>query len=223
MMRAVKLGTMFSMLMFTLGVAFSAVAGDVLVTQVTELENEVSPPMLVIAPPTEEAETNAEPVSEEAEQSLIEGERNFTVYVIRHAEKEDSDLDPGLTRDGYRRADGLAQLLQKAGVDAIYSTYYRRNVGTALPLARVLSVPIQFYHEDNADELIERVLSRGETTVVVGHSNTVPDLIRAFGGQAEDMAEEDYGDLFQLNIDVKDEQHQVRQVNLQAPLLISDK
>lgn len=205
-----------------LGYIFSVMAlGSVALAQDTEVrdadQQEESPAVVVIDSPENEASDEQDSA---VEQDAVEGERSFVVYVIRHAEKEDSDLDPGLTRDGYRRADGLAQLLGKAGVEAIYSTYYRRNVGTVLPLARNLSTPVQFYHEDNADDLVERVLARAETTVIVGHSNTVPDLVRAFGGDAESMTEEDYGDLFQLSIDVHDGEHEVRQVHLQAPLLL---
>lgn len=147
----------------------------------------------------------------------------FVVYVVRHAEKEEDHIDPGLTRDGYRRADGLAQMLHKAGVEAIYSTFYRRNVGTALPLARELAIPVQFYQADEDEALVEKLLRRGQTALVVGHSNTVADIVNRLGGEADALTEETYGDLFQLIITIQGDEVDVYQVHLTAPLLMQER
>lgn len=125
----------------------------------------------------------------------------YTLYIVRHAEKQDGDLDPALTPDGYQRALGLSQILQHTGVKAVYSTHYRRTTGTALPLARELDLPIQFYQADDEQALLEMLKEQGQTALVVGHSNTVPELVRALGGDAEDMDESQFGDLFQVTLD----------------------
>ncbi|RUO31449.1 hypothetical protein CWE12_00135 [Aliidiomarina sedimenti] len=149
--------------------------------------------------------------------------QSFVVYIMRHAEKEDSELDPELTRDGYRRADGLAQMLSQADIEAIYSTYYRRSVSTALPLARALSVPIQFYKADASEQLLQKIEEEAVNALVIGHSNTVPDLLQGMGATGdelpEQMSEEQYGDLFQLFID-SDNETPVRTISLVAPLIL---
>lgn len=147
----------------------------------------------------------------------------FVVYVARHAEREEDHVDPGLTRDGYRRADGLAQLLQHAGIEAIYSTYYRRNLGTALPLARELATPIEFYQAQTEEALVERVLSQGRTALIIGHSNTVAEIVNGLGGDAQPLSEDSYGDLFQLLIDTRGDTVEVYQVNLTAPLIMHER
>ncbi|MGX5913788.1 SixA phosphatase family protein [Aliidiomarina sp. Khilg15.8] len=139
----------------------------------------------------------------------------YTLYIVRHAEKREGDLDPALTDDGYQRAQGLSQILQHTGVEAIYSTYYRRTTGTALPLARELGIPVQFYQADDEDALIEMLHEQGQTALVVGHSNTVPSLVRALGGDADDMSESQFGDLFQITLDGDD----VTTTRLVAPLV----
>lgn len=181
------------------------------------------PPVWV---PNVEEPTEAEPeVVVEAETSLAAAQQpgQFVVYVTRHAEREEDHVDPGLTRDGYRRADGLAQLLQHAGIEAIYSTYYRRNLGTALPLARELATPIEFYQAQTEEALVEQVLSQGRTALIIGHSNTVADIVNGLGGDTQPLSEDSYGDLFQLLIDTRGDTVEVYQVNLTAPLIMHER
>lgn len=143
---------------------------------------------------------------------------SYTLYIVRHAEKQDGDLDPGLTKDGYQRALGLSQILQHTGVEAIYSTYYRRTTGTALPLARELGLPVQFYQADEEEALIDMLREQGKTALVVGHSNTVPQMVRALGGDADDIDESQFGDLFQVNLGGEE----VTTTRLVAPLIKKD-
>lgn len=142
----------------------------------------------------------------------------YTLYIVRHAEKREGDLDPALTSDGYQRALGLSQILRHTGVEAIYSTYYRRTTGTALPLARELGLPVQFYSADEEEALLTMLHEQGQTALVVGHSNTVPALVRALGGDAEDMDESQFGDLFQVRL----KGDEVTTTRLVAPLVSKD-
>ena len=145
---------------------------------------------------------------------------SFVIYVVRHLEKEDTALDPALTTDGHRRADGLAQMLSESGIERIYSTMYRRGVGTALPLARRLTLPVEFYQPDQGDALVSDVLNLRQNALIIGHSNTVADLVGAFGGETEELSEDRYGDVFQLLIRYDGDDVAVQQLHLVAPLIL---
>ncbi|MCC5880758.1 MAG: histidine phosphatase family protein [Idiomarina sp.] len=174
-------------------------------------------------PATDSADANdAPPVAMENLVEMVDeeaGPREFVIFIVRHMEKEDSTLDPGLTAEGVRRADALAQLLSNADIERIYSTLYRRSTGTVLPLARTLAIPVEFYQPDAGDALVATLLDAGQSALVVGHSNTVANLVNALGGSAEELSEDRYGDIFQLVIRVDGDDHDVRQVHLRAPLI----
>ena len=117
----------------------------------------------------------------------------IVVVVVRHAEKAaDDPRDPSLSAAGEARAQALAATLAGAGLDAAYATQYRRTRLTAAPAAAAAGVEVQVrpidasnaasYDADLAREL--RALPPGSTVLVVGHSNTVPGLVQALGGEA---------------------------------------
>jgi broad specificity phosphatase PhoE len=114
-----------------------------------------------------------------------------TIIVVRHAEKgTDDPRDPSLTAAGQQRALALSSVLKDAGVTAIYTTQYKRNRQTAEPLARQNGISITerpisgantaTYAQDLAREILTNSLGKG--VLVVGHSNTVPDIVKALSG-----------------------------------------
>lgn len=133
------------------------------------------------------------------------------VLVVRHAEKLVAAADaapvedPPLTAAGEARAAALADALADARVAAIYSTPFRRTRATAAPLAARAGVEIISYAPDTpAIELAGRVLRehRGRTVLVVGHSNTVPDIVEAFSGtRVEAIEDAMYGRLYVVSVD----------------------
>jgi broad specificity phosphatase PhoE len=131
------------------------------------------------------------------------------VFVVRHAEKEreGSEKDIPLSKAGVLRAERLAALLSNAGVTAIYSTDTVRARDTAGPLARALKLTIKTY--DTRDEkgnmtalpFVARLRQddKDGVVLVVGHSNTVPDVLAAYGNKnTVRIGPDDYGDLFIL-------------------------
>lgn len=122
------------------------------------------------------------------------------IYVIRHAEKEDTTDNPALNEQGKMRAQRLASVLQDAGIQSILSTRYARTQQTAAPLAAQLGVNVATYNAGDAAAVIAKARALRHPVLIVGHSNTVPDIVRAAGGEAPDLTEKDYGDLFQLII-----------------------
>ncbi|MEQ9315259.1 MAG: phosphoglycerate mutase family protein [Henriciella sp.] len=109
-------------------------------------------------------------------------EAGYTLYLVRHAEKVLDVDNPPLTPEGEQRAAKLADLLEDAGIEHIYSTDYLRTETTAAPLAVRLDMPIEFYDPDETDVFVEKLIQRAETALIVGHSNTTPELVDALGG-----------------------------------------
>lgn len=109
-----------------------------------------------------------------------------TVILVRHAEKADEPAaDPGLTPAGATRAKQLIDAVGARQVSTVFTSMYARSVQTAEPLAmKVKAQPEVFDPRDVAHvQLITEAVNkhRGETILIVGHSNTVPELIAALG------------------------------------------
>lgn len=113
------------------------------------------------------------------------------VIVVRHAEKgTDDPADPSLSEAGQQRALSLVTVLAGSPVDAIYTTQFRRTRETAAPLAASLNLEAQVRPIDAANASTYAVdlaahirdTHEGQTVLVVGHSNTVPDIVKALSG-----------------------------------------
>ena len=109
------------------------------------------------------------------------------VIVVRHAEKATDDKrDPSLSAAGKERAKALAQLLRDEPLVAAYATQYRRTQLTAVPSAIVSKLKVTVRPAgESAASLAEKIRHDHQTgsVLVVGHSNTVPDLVAALSGQ----------------------------------------
>ena len=124
---------------------------------------------------------------------------DFTVYLIRHGEKQlEQGKDPALAVDGLQRADNLAQMLSEAPLTAIYSTDYRRTQQTVAALAGQKGIEVQSYPPGQLATLAATLKKHRQNALVVGHSNTTPELLALLGGGDVQMDESNYGDLYQL-------------------------
>ena len=88
-------------------------------------------------------------------------------------------------------------------LDAIYVTDTRRSQQTAAPLAaRMHLTPVVLPLADisgTAGRLLRE--HHGSAVIYVGHSNTLPQLIRELSGvQIEPIAEEDFGEIYVLSV-----------------------
>jgi phosphohistidine phosphatase SixA len=118
------------------------------------------------------------------------------IFLVRHAERADDapsegagamdpDMaqDPPLSEAGKDRARLLAEMLRDAGITRIYSTNYRRTLETAEPLARTLgAMEIQIYDGSDLPTLATSLSGTPGRHLVVGHSNTTPELVQLLGG-----------------------------------------
>jgi broad specificity phosphatase PhoE len=121
------------------------------------------------------------------------------IILVRHAERVPSPAtdDPPLTDAGSARAQRLATMLARSDVRAVFVTRFRRTRETAKPLTDLLRlVPIE---ESDTVQLVAALRTHAnETVLVVGHSDTVPDVIKAFGGPTVTIGDDEFDDLFVL-------------------------
>jgi len=121
-------------------------------------------------------------------------------FLVRHAEKADQSEDPPLTEEGHARARALADLLRDAGVETIYSSDFERTRDTAAPLASDLGLEVMLYDPNRLAELAETLLSSPGRALVVGHSNTTPELAGLLGGDpGPPIPEDEYDRLYVLH------------------------
>jgi 2,3-bisphosphoglycerate-dependent phosphoglycerate mutase len=130
-----------------------------------------------------------------------EREGETTLIFVRHAEKAmDGTADPPLTAEGEKRAEDLARALGLLDIQAVYVTPYRRTRKTAAPLAELKGLSVREYRPGREKEFVQRILAghRGETVLIVGHSNTVARLANASAGrdQYADLEDFEYDSLF---------------------------
>lgn len=117
----------------------------------------------------------------------------FTIYLVRHAEKEvsaENPKDPPLTSCGELRAESLATFFGEIDLDAIYSTEYRRTKDTAQPTAKEQDKMLQFYDPGQLDDFAKLLIKNKQDVLVVGHSNTTPVLAGLLVGEELDSFDE---------------------------------
>lgn len=126
-----------------------------------------------------------------------------TVILVRHAELQGTAMaeprELPLSDEGKARAQKLANLLAEAGVAAIYVTDFQRTNQTGQPLSYKIDRPLTVVPKGDPRELVARLRKEhaGETVLVVGHTDTLPGLIKALGHPAEIKIDaQDYGNLF---------------------------
>lgn len=127
------------------------------------------------------------------------------VFIVRHAEKAKSGgNDPDLSEAGRAHSEVLAKILQDAGIAAIYATEFKRTQQTAAPLARALAIEPTTVPANDIATLTSKLRNAKENALVVGHTNTIPDLIKALGITTPiSIPETDYDNLFILVLDEK--------------------
>jgi len=140
---------------------------------------------------------------------FFESQATTTIIFVRHAEKAATPLDdPGLSFAGRSRVAELTRQLVDAdvvaGVDAIYATPFRRAQETARPIADALDLPINTYDASDTEAILEMILKKhkGKIILVVGHSNTLPELIANLGASKKvpPIVEAEYDNIYVISI-----------------------
>jgi broad specificity phosphatase PhoE len=106
--------------------------------------------------------------------------------------------DVPLSSEGQRRAEALKTNLENKGITRIFSTNYIRTTSTARPLSESKGIRIETYNPGDT-AFISRLknIQKGKV-LIVGHSNTVDDIVNKLTGQQllTDLPDTSYGDMF---------------------------
>ncbi|THH41591.1 SixA phosphatase family protein [Neolewinella litorea] len=126
-----------------------------------------------------------------------------TLILVRHAEKQFGH-DPELTEEGTLRAQRLADMLRTVELDAVYSSDTKRTRLTAAPAAQQAQLKARLYDPNALNYFARQLRNRhpGETVLVVGHSNTTPELANLLAGtdSIPRFSELDYGNLLIVSL-----------------------
>ncbi len=128
------------------------------------------------------------------------------IFLVRHAERAAISgrvpSDTGLSTAGQDRAQHLAEALKDAKITAIFASEYKRTQETAAPLAHSLGIPPEVVSADDLRSLVAKIRAARGNVLVIGHSNTLPQIINALGVSARlTIAETDFDDLFLVVLD----------------------
>ena len=104
------------------------------------------------------------------------------IFLVRHAEKTTQKTDPALTDAGKARAVTLADRLEGEGITHIHSSDYIRTRDTAAPLAARLGLDVAIYDAGDLPGIAATLKATPGRHLVVGHSNTTPQLTELLGG-----------------------------------------
>lgn len=125
------------------------------------------------------------------------------VILVRHAELQGAAMAPAkelpLSEAGEARAKRLSSILKDAGVGAIYVTDFVRTNKIAEPLSREINRELTVLPKGDPQELVERLRKNhsGQTVLLVGHTDTLPGLLKALGHPVDIKIEpQDYSNIF---------------------------
>ena len=131
---------------------------------------------------------------------------NTTTYIlIRHSEKNLSDTtnkNPNLTEKGTKRSENIARTLINVPIDYVFSTNYNRTLQTAAPISKSKNVETLLYNPKDLYNEEFKKLTKGKTTVIVGHSNTTPKFVNKIikEDKYQNLDEKEYSKLFIIKI-----------------------
>ena len=124
------------------------------------------------------------------------------IFLVRHAEKATTaGNDPDLSVAGQKRAEALARILKDSQISAVLVTEFKRTQETAAPTARAAHVSPTVVPANDMGSLVEKLSALNGNALVVGHGNTIPDLLKALGiATPVSIPEDDYTEIFAVSV-----------------------
>ena len=123
--------------------------------------------------------------------------------IVRHAEKDtaggsNADLNPV----GWGRAEALRKILKKVKINGVYSTDKPRTRHTAEPTAKSKRRKVALYDAKKQPELLRGLVDKKGKYLIVGHSNTVHQLVNILTGKDDEkeFPESDYSRLYIVSV-----------------------
>ena len=119
-------------------------------------------------------------------------------FIVRHAEKASSGgKDPDLSVEGQKRAEALAHILKDSQITSVFVTEFKRTQETATPTAKAAHVTPTVIPANDIGVLAGKLRTLNGNALVVGHGNTIPDLLKALGIVTPvSIPEDDYTEVF---------------------------
>jgi phosphohistidine phosphatase SixA len=124
-------------------------------------------------------------------------------FIIRHSEKDtaggsNADLIP----TGRGRAEALRKMLKKVKIAGVYSTDKPRTRHTAEPTAKAKKLSVELYDAKKQADLLRGLVDKKGKFLVVGHSNTVHQLVNTLTGKEDEkeFSESDYSRLYIVSV-----------------------
>lgn len=137
--------------------------------------------------------------------SAQDSDKTTTFFIVRHADRAGSE--DALTDAGRKRAIDLRDFMVRQNIKAVYSTNTQRTMLTAKPTAQQTGLPITRYEDlGNGryrpiptrkwyESLIKK--HRGQSVLIVGHSNTIVPIANGLGGEIRHkVSEHEYHSMF---------------------------
>ena len=124
------------------------------------------------------------------------------IFIVRHAEKAATGgHDPDLSVAGQKRAEALARILKDSQITAVFVTEFKRTQETAAPAAKAAHVNPTVVPANDVAGLTAKVRASNGNALVVGHGNTVPDLMKSLGITTPiTIPEDDYSEIFVVSV-----------------------
>ena len=124
------------------------------------------------------------------------------IFIVRHAEKATTGgNDPDLSVAGQKRAEALARILKDSQITAVFATEFKRTQETAAPTAKAAHVNPTVVPANDVAALAAKVRALNRNALVVGHGNTIPDLMKALGITTPiTIPEDDYSEIFVVSL-----------------------
>jgi broad specificity phosphatase PhoE len=124
------------------------------------------------------------------------------IFIVRHGEKASTGgNDPDLSPEGQKRADALARILKDSQITSVFVTEFKRTQETAAPTAKATHVSPTVISANDIAALVEKLRALNGNALVVGHGNTIPDLLKALGiATPVSIPDDDYAEIFAVLI-----------------------
>lgn len=124
------------------------------------------------------------------------------IFIVRHAEKASSDgKDPDLSAEGQKRADALARILKDSQITSVFVTEFKRTQETAAPTAKAAHVNPTVVSGKDTGGLVEKLRTLNGNALVVGHGDTIPNLLEALGiATPVTIPDNDYTEIFAVSL-----------------------
>lgn len=129
---------------------------------------------------------------------MIPTENTTTIFLIRHAEKQDDTKNTDLSAEGFERAENWKKYFENTPIDSFYSSGFQRARHTCQPMAFSRDKNITIYKNHLMD--LKKIIAenRGKTVLIVGHSNRIPTFINSLLGEEKypEILESEFGNLY---------------------------